>query len=56
MLKEQEEKGKHLYKYAQLTFDEMAVKSTLEMDRKTQQIIGPHDKAQVCMMRGLTSK
>ena len=53
MLKNQEN---DMYKEAQLTFDEMAVTSTIEMDRKTQKIIGPHDKAMVVMVRGLGPK
>ena len=44
------------YKDAILKFDEMATKSTLEFDKKYQQIIGPHDKAQVCMLSGLCQK
>lgn len=56
MLVEQEEKGNYRYKEAQLTFDEMSIKSTLEMDKKTQTVIGPHDKVQVVMMRGLGPK
>ena len=44
------------FKHAMITFDEMALTSTYELDKKTQQLIGPHDKAMVVMMRGLGPK
>ena len=44
------------YKDTILKFDEMACKSTIEYDKKHQQIIGPHDKVQVCMLSGLCQK
>ena len=44
-----------LYEYALITFDEMDVKRTYEVDQKNQQIIGPHKKLQCVMMRGLAS-
>jgi hypothetical protein len=43
------------FEYAMLTFDEMEVKKTLEVDQKNQRIIGPHKKMQMVMMRGLAS-
>ena len=44
------------YRDATLKFDEMALKSTLEFDKKHQQILGPHNKVQVCMLSGLCQK
>jgi hypothetical protein len=42
-----------LYKYAQVIFDEVHVKETVELDKKNQQVIGPHKKLQTVMIRGL---
>jgi hypothetical protein len=42
-----------LYKYTQLTFDEIHIKQSIELNRKDQEIIGPHSKLQTVMIRGL---
>ena len=42
-----------LYKYAQITFDEVHIKEAIEFDRKNQEVIGPHKKLQTVMIRGL---
>ena len=42
-----------LYKYTQLTFDEVHIKQSIELNRKDQEVIGPHSKLQTVMIRGL---
>ena len=42
-----------LYKYAQITFDEVHIKEAIEFDRKNQEVIGPYKKLQTVMIRGL---
>ena len=41
---------------AVVSFDEMYLSKKMELHRKTQHILGPHNKVMVCMIRGLTSK
>ena len=52
---ESESELKPLYKHAIITFDEVHVKETVELYSKAQEIVGPHSKLQVVMIRGLTS-
>ena len=42
-----------LYKFAQIVFDEIHIKESIELDRKNQEIIGPYKKLQTVMIRGL---
>ena len=43
-------------KLAVLTFDEIYVSQKVEIDRKLEQVVGPHRTAQIGMVRGLFSK
>ena len=44
------------FKEAVLVFDEMYLSKKMELHKKTQHILGPYNKVQVVMIRGLTSK
>ena len=58
-LKIMEIKGKNLttaQKLAVLTFDEMYISNKVDLERREQQIYGPHKTCQVVMIRGLFSK
>nr|CAH7759845.1 unnamed protein product [Callosobruchus chinensis] len=39
-----------------LTFDEIYISNKIELDKKTEQVIGPHKSCQTVMVRGLLSK
>ena len=47
--------NRRLYKHAQLVFDEIHLKESIELDRKNQQVVGPHKKLQTVMIRGIAS-
>ena len=44
-----------LYKHAQIVFDEIHLKESIELDRKEQKVVGPHKKLQTVMIRGSAS-
>ena len=49
--------NKKLYEHALIAFDEVAIKGDeVEMDKRTQEVLGPHSKMQVVSIRGLGPK
>ena len=48
---------KKFYEHALIAFDEVAIKGDeVEMDKRTQEVLGPHSKMQVVSIRGLGPK
>ena len=47
---------KEYFKSAMIVFDEMYLSKKMELHRKTQTILGPYNKVQVVMIRGLASR
>ena len=57
MLKSLKENGNYklqeYFHYSVLAFDEMATKAILEWNKKRQKPVGPHEKLQAVVIRGL---